>query len=152
MNIDLKNTKVRNAFIVLGVMGVALVFTPLIFEDSRFQDCIDRVGSQNSELCQLPQHLYSEAVINPMYTKLAGVAAMILGCLFIVAAGGYLATKLIKNEVSKMRSDVSRGESLKSEVKGVNGKSLVEMKQLFDEKLITADEFEAYKKSYLEKL
>lgn len=152
MIIDLKNTKVRNAFIVLGIMGGALILFPLILEDMRFQGCIDRVGSQNSELCQLPQYLYGDAVINPLYTKLAGVASMILGCLFIVASAGYLLTKLLKKEVSKMRNDITQGEPLKGEVKSANGKSLLEMKQLFDEKLITADEFEAYKKSYLAKL
>lgn len=152
MIIDLKNTKVRNAFTVLGILGFLLIYLPLSYESSKYQNCIDRVGIESKELCELSQHLNSEAVINPVYVKLASVASVILGCLFILASGGYLLTKLLKKEVSKMRNDITQGEPVKAEVRGVNGKSLLEMKQLFDEKLITSDEFEAYKKSYLGKL
>lgn len=152
MIIDLKNNKVRNAFIILGVMGLLLMSIPLFFEDSKYQGCIERVGVENQELCQLPQYLNSEAIINPLYTKLGGVASIILGCLFIVASGGYLLTKILKKEASKMRSDISQGDLVKPKANGPNSKSLLKMKQLFDEKLITEDEFEAYKKSYLERL
>ena len=151
MIIDINNTKVRNAFIVMGALGFLLMFLPLSFESSQYQNCIDRVGSENRELCELPQHLHAEAVINPIHTKLMGVASMILGCLFLVASMGYFVTKLLKREVSKMRSDVSQAEPLRADTKRTNGKTLLEMKQLLDEKLITEEEFEACKKSYLGK-
>lgn len=107
MIVDTKNTKVRNAFAFIGILGFVFIFLPPLYDSMKYQNCIGNVGIERKELCELPQYLNADAAINPLYAKLIAVAMMILGCLFILASGGYFVTKLLKKEVSKMRKDVA---------------------------------------------
>ena len=79
--------------------------------------------------------------------KLFQIGSMALGTLLFIVSLGYFVIRTLKKEVSQMRKDVGESETAKVG----NVKSLLEMIKLLDEKLISPDEFEAYKKSYLHK-
>lgn len=110
MKFDFQSTKLRNTFGGVGIIGILLIFTPVFMDGRKYQNCIDRVGIDQKDLCELPQQLNLGATIDPMIFKLIGVASMIIGALFIFVSAGYFVIKILKKEVSKMRKDVADSE------------------------------------------
>lgn len=161
----MKNLDKKKWLIIAIVAGVFFVIAPIYLDFSIMDSCQRQFGefSQcnfsdfryasyfNGIISLLPEDMQQDVLrnIRLVVVSFYGVSGVI-GGLLVIVSGVVLLIGRVKKEVQKIKVENSNEfQNQANPGSKTSAKSLLEMKKLFDEKIITEEEFNEYKKKHL---
>ena len=163
----MKYLKNENVLFMAMVVGIALILAPIFLDSMIIENCQKDLGP-NSQ-CRFSDFreayffkgiiaLFSDEnqqhILRSMHMIVVSVSVAIggTGFLLIVGSASFYFLNRTKNFIGKIKEAHKEEFQPQSSTQGTSAKSLVEMKKLLDEKIISEEEYKEYKKKYLARI
>lgn len=164
----MKKLDKKKWLIIAIIVGIVLVITPMYLDSSIMDNCQKQFGEYGQcnfsdfryanyfkgIILLLPEETQRNVLenIRLVVVSLYGVSGVI-GGLLVIVSGIILLVSRVKKVVQKIKvENPNEFQNQANPGSKTSAKSLLEMKKLFDEKKITEEEFNEYKKKHLSEI